>query len=259
MVGLLVVLVIAVAGPGDPDARWQRIDRAAERVLDTRYQKELPRYRDLGDRPREAAGDRRWHPRLDRDGRSRRRGDSGGSIEPRGTSREPHRPADSPSRVLASWMLWGGLAVVIILGVVWLLRELSRYHGDAELDPTAPAQRAIDTGVIDRPLDDADQLAQQGRFAEAIHTLLLRTLQELARVSSTRIVPSLTSREILARISLVADARAALGGLITAVELTYFGDDVPGAADWERCRDQFHVFAAAYRRGGAPASAEVAA
>ena len=34
--------------------------------------------------------------------------------------------------------------------------------------------------MIERPRDDADQLAHEGRFADAIHILLLRTLHELA-------------------------------------------------------------------------------
>jgi hypothetical protein len=57
----------------------------------------------------------------------------------------------------------------------------------------------------------------------------------------------MTSREILARVPLLADARSALADLITAVEITHFGDELANADDYERCRQQFHLFAQAFR------------
>jgi hypothetical protein len=86
----------------------------------------------------------------------------------------------------------------------------------------------------------------------------LRTLQELAHNAAVRVAPANTSREILARVPLLADARSALAGLITAVEITHFGDEPANADDYERCRRQFHVFAAAFRQGG-PAPQAIAA
>ena len=58
---------------------------------------------------------------------------------------------------------------------------------------------------------------------------------------------AMTSREILARVPLLADAREALAGLITAVEITHFGDEPANAGDYDRCRQQFHLFATAFR------------
>ena len=109
--------------------------------------------------------------------------------------------------------------------------------------------------ALHRPLDDADQLAREGRFAEAIHILLLRTFQELARAADVTIAPSLTSREILTRIPLRPGAREALVELTEVVELTWFGDDVPGEADWLRCRGRFDSFVAAYRGASQRAAA----
>ena len=57
---------------------------------------------------------------------------------------------------------------------------------------------------------------REGRFAEAIHALLLETLAALSRAA--RLAPSLTSREIVARVPLPARAREALAGLVAAVE-----------------------------------------
>jgi hypothetical protein len=153
---------------------------------------------------------------------------------------------------LASMLLWGLLVVAIVLVIAIFVREMSGMKGKEE--PVQKPGEEDDGGarlaaVIERPRDDADQLAHEGRFADAIHVLLLRTLHELASQSLVRVTPAMTSREVLARVPLLGDARDALAGLVTAVELTWFGDDVPGPDDYARCRQQFQVFATAYRRG----------
>ena len=68
-----------------------------------------------------------------------------------------------------------------------------------------------------------------------------------------RVGPATTSREILARVPLVADARDALAGLIDAVEHTHFGDDPATEADYARCRERFHALASALASGHARA------
>ncbi|HLL20855.1 MAG TPA: DUF4129 domain-containing protein, partial [Kofleriaceae bacterium] len=130
--------------------------------------------------------------------------------------------------------------------------ELGSSGGDAALpvdDAKAAQRKAVTAAIIDRPLGDADELAARGEFAEAIHTLLLRTLHELARSAMVRVEPSQTSREILSRVPLLAEARDALGVLITYVELTHFGDEPANAEDYARCREQFNRFAHAFRAG----------
>jgi hypothetical protein len=131
----------------------------------------------------------------------------------------------------------------------WLVTELMKYGDeDAAIAADAAADPAERTrNVIERPLGDAEECARRGDFAEAIHTLLLRTMQELARSSAIRMSPAYTSREILARVRLMPEAREALAGLITAVELTHFGADQATTDDYDRCRAQFHKFATAFR------------
>jgi hypothetical protein len=163
-------------------------------------------------------------------------------------TRDLEREQPTAGSTLISYILWGGIIFAIALLLFWMATELLRYGGDdaaiaqAEASPAAP-----DLSVIERPLGDAEELARRGEYREAIHTLLLRTLQELARTASVRVAPAMTSREILGRVPLLADAREALAGLITAVELTHFGGDDASEADYIRCRAQFQVFAAAFR------------
>lgn len=235
----------ADAAPAPPSAA--AIERARQQVLDDRYQPELPRYQ---------AGTGPGGGTARRPGRR-----AGGAL----SERERRmlidtRARDDAGSSLASFVLWGMVIVVVALGASWLVSELSHYGGDAELPPEANDRErghAV-TAIIDRPLGDADELARRGEFAQAIHTLLLRTLHELARSAAVGVAPATTSREILAKVPLLADAREALGGLITAVEITHFGDEPANAADYERCRRQFHVFATAFR-GAAASPPEAAA
>jgi hypothetical protein len=150
---------------------------------------------------------------------------------------------------VASVLMWAVIAVGAGLLVAYAARELGG-GGARDVAPEPPAagpRRGEHHAVVEQPLSDADELAREGRFGEAIHTLLLRTLRELAARSRAALPRSLTSREILARVDLGADARAALGDLVTTTELCHFGDEEPGATDYDRCRRQFHLFAAAYQ------------
>jgi uncharacterized protein DUF4129 len=242
IVAMLALASVAALGTSEaapaPDVRpLNEIDHARQHVLDEAYQDELPFY-----------GPGRGSGAAGAPGRR-----ASGELDEARDQRFDARAHDDRSAVssLMTIVLWGLVIVLGVLGAFWLASELSRYGGDAEL-PADEAQarlQAATAAIIDRPLGDADELARLGEHAEAIHTLLLRTLQELARTVAVRIAPAMTSREVLARVPLLADARAALAGLITAVELTYFGDEPANADDYARCRQQFHVFATAFRGG----------
>jgi len=258
---LLGLAVPGYADPGDtsipapaPAARASRIDQARQAVLDDTYQAELPRYRD----PSGSAGTGAGSAGDGAGGQLRPRRQAGGELgegerdQRMMVDAREHEEGGAASSLM-SFLMWGMVIVIGVLLASWVASELSRYGGDAELPPPEePAGRmhAAAAAIIDRPLGDADELARHGLFAEAIHTLLLRTLQELVRRAAVRVAPATTSREILARVPLSADARSALAGLITAVEITHFGDAPANAADYERCRQQFAVFAQAFRGGG---------
>ncbi len=275
VVALLTAPGVATAAP-DPAT----VGREADRALGRGHQRDLPGFdaeaggqgggggerggeRGGGRAPDESAGGEdgsgaptTGHPRSrDRDRhlgrRSGRRHDGGDRAESADGARAPTGPLSG----LATMLLWALVltaAVVIALG---LYRQIAGYTGE---DAPAPSRKRTDeqlAAVIERPRDDADELAARGQFADAIHTLLLRTLHELASQNLVRVTPAMTSREILARVALLGDARDALSGLIIAVEQTWFGDDVPQLEDYQRCRAQFDHFAAAYRRGAGAAGA----
>lgn len=146
-----------------------------------------------------------------------------------------------PLELLIRILLWTGLAVLVVLALAWLARRLATPPRDVELpDAATPVPREI-------PIESAEALAAAGRWAEAIHSLLLETLSALARAA--RITPSLTSREILARVRLPAAARDALSGLVLAVEVSRFGGAAAREEDYRACLAGFRTFQESYRRG----------
>jgi Domain of unknown function (DUF4129) len=154
----------------------------------------------------------------------------------------PPKPFDlplGPLELLLRILLWTALAVLVALAVIWLARRLSGGARDAEV--AEPAREA----PPEVPIDSAEALAGQGRWAEAIHALLLETLKALSRAA--RLAPSLTSREIVERISLPSGARDALEGLVLAVEVSRFGGEPAAEGDYRACLSRFHAFLDTYR------------
>ncbi len=145
-----------------------------------------------------------------------------------------------PVELLLRLLLWGAIAVLAFLAIAWLVRRLAPGARDVEVaEPAAAAPVAI-------PIASAEALAAEGRFGEAIHALLLETLEALSRAA--RLAPSLTSREIVERVPLPPAARDALGGLVAAVEVSWFGGAEPGEAEYRGCLERFHAFADAFGR-----------
>ncbi len=163
----------------------------------------------------------------------------------------PHAPKPldvhlplGPLELLLQILLWGALAVLAFLAIAWLVRRLAPGARDVEIaEPGAATPVAI-------PIASAEALAAGGRWAEAIHALLLETLQALSRAA--RLAPSLTSREIVARVPLPERARDALSGLVLAVEISRFGGATAAEGDYRACLGRFHAFLESYRAGAAP-------
>ncbi len=231
------VAPVAEAAPAAAPRAATRAEQAAREVLDRRYQRDLPLVPfERGGADRAKDGRR---PKL-APGRAKRAQD-------RQRDQRDQEQLASPIATAMRMIVYGVLAVALVMVLMWLARDLKRGSDTDSLDGEPVPEPTIDQDVLQRPIGDADELARAGRYAEAIHTLLLRTLMELVRATRTRVPASLTSREILARVPLVPAARTALNALVVAVEVTYFGDDASGAADYERCRGEFQRFADAYR------------
>lgn len=94
-------------------------------------------------------------------------------------------------------------------------------------------------------LEDADRLAADGRFDEATHMLLQRSVSQIATARPNWVDPSSTAREIAALPALPESARAAFSTISTRVERSLFALRSLGADDWQAARHAYAEFALA--------------
>lgn len=92
-------------------------------------------------------------------------------------------------------------------------------------------------------LEDADALAAQGKFAEAVHLLLFRSIDEIQEQRSGLIGRALTAREIGALGILPNAVREALMPIIRVVERSFFGGQEVGEPGWQEARASYESFA----------------
>jgi hypothetical protein len=161
----------------------------------------------------------------------------------------PDEVAEVPSRWfdlhlspdLVRVMLWGAV-VLGVLVVVWSLRDslpvLSRSRKIAVRDEVASSAPA---GRLEEAQVEADDLAREGHYGEAMHLLLFKSLNEIRRQRGVSFAVSLTSREILRRTQLSDVGRNSLGAIIVSVERTDFGGRPAGQADYSDCRSNFDI------------------
>jgi hypothetical protein len=144
---------------------------------------------------------------------------------------------------LLKYVFWGGLAVGAALILYFIVRELV---------PERWFRKPTDKTVTDwRPepakaralLEDADALAASGRFEEAIHLLLFRSIDDLVARRPGVVKPALTSRDIAGLAVLPADARSAFSRLAAAVERSFFGGMPAGAEAFQAARNDYESFA----------------
>lgn len=145
-----------------------------------------------------------------------------------------------------SWPVfkWVLLAAAIVLLAVLLWRLLSpaldlrrRSPAPAE-DEWLPAR-----GEALALLEEADRLAAEGRFDEATHLLLQRSVSQIAAARPDWVEPSSTARELAALAGLPEAARSAFAAIAERVERSLFALRRLGAEDWQTAREAYAQFA----------------
>lgn len=173
----------------------------------------------------------------------------------------PEKPVNEPPewlKALAEWleplgralgMNWHvlqwimlGIAVLAVIWLVWRMVEplLGRVRppaADAEPDWTPDREAALAL------LDDADALAAAGRFDEAAHLLLRRSVQHIAAARPDWVHPASTARELAALPALPDRARSAFALITARVERSRYALRALDAADWHAAREAYAAFA----------------
>lgn len=139
------------------------------------------------------------------------------------------------------WILLA-LAVLAVLWAVWRLAEPlleGRRNRPAAEEPAWTPDRDAAMAL----LEDADQLARQGRFDEATHLLLKRSVAQIAEARPDWIHPASTAREIAGITQLPGSAREAFALIAGRVERSLFALSALDQADWHAAREAYARFA----------------
>ena len=148
-------------------------------------------------------------------------------------------------------LLWTVL-VVVVAAFAWMAYQRIRHGEWRWSSPRRKRAGLIDTdqnewvpdGAPARAwLEEADALALQGRFAEAVHHLLLRSIEDIAKYRPMLVRPSITSRELSAADVIPERARTVFGHLASLVERSLFGQREVAADDWSSARKAYADFA----------------
>lgn len=136
-------------------------------------------------------------------------------------------------------LFWLGIGA-LIMGVIYLIITTlmaaklgTRAKKEKDLPPPLYQPEQAQARIL---LDEIDALAAQGKYAEAVHTLLFRSIQDIDANRPNVIRRSLTSREIGELTILTSGARDVFASIASIVERSFFGGQIIGQADFDTAR-----------------------
>jgi hypothetical protein len=143
-------------------------------------------------------------------------------------------------------LFWAGVALLVGAIVYYFARELIRARWPQN-NKTADGTRAVQwqpkAARARALLADADRLAAEGRYAEAVHLLLFRSIDDIDEWRPYLVKPELTSRDISTLEVLPPEARRIFSRIADAVEKSFFGDAAVDAQLFAECRRAYAGFA----------------
>jgi hypothetical protein len=137
------------------------------------------------------------------------------------------------------------LLVALLAGVLvmlWVI--LAPYLADWRERRSEPPEHWVpDREKARALLEEADRVAAQGRFDEAAHLLLYRSIEDIAEKRPDLLRPSTTTREIGAFDALSQRARQAFGVIASHVEASFFARRPLDRSAWDSSREAYRAFA----------------
>jgi hypothetical protein len=151
---------------------------------------------------------------------------------------------------LAYPLMWVAIAVGagLLALVLWqILAPLVRGPRAGKAGGETTPEWAPDAGEALTLLEDADRLAADGRYDEATHLLLKRSVGQIAAARPGLLEPSSTAREIAELPALSDAARGAFALIAGRVERSLFALRSLTVDDWHAARAAYADFALAAR------------
>lgn len=152
------------------------------------------------------------------------------------------------------YIFWAGLilaaALIVYTIVIEIMRRLPQNRTEeAPAEEPPVAQYRPTTAKANALLEEADRLAREGRFGEAVRVLLHRSIEDMEEAFPSAIVPSMTSREIESIEHLSDGGRTTFVKIARAVEASLFAGRPLSADQYTDCRTAYERFVS----GAAPA------
>lgn len=147
----------------------------------------------------------------------------------------------------ATYIFWAGVALIAAFVAYLVIAQLGGYgwasrwkreqidDDDADWRPEARVARTL--------LAEADALAEAGDYEAAVHLLLVRSVEDIARRLPDFLQPSLTARDIAVDARLPARPRDAFSRIAGIVERALFARRSVGSDGWKEARQAYENFA----------------
>ena len=154
-----------------------------------------------------------------------------------------------PVFLLLMYLCAAALVVLIaLLTASWIRNRFAPRLGTQESFQLAPPEIELSS----RPLDLAKEAALRGDHSEAIHLLLLGTIEEIRASLGYEAPPWWTSREIVRLAPLPTCCVHPLEQIVAAVERTHFGEANATKEDFVACAEWHAELRAAARQERGP-------
>jgi hypothetical protein len=143
-------------------------------------------------------------------------------------------------------VFWVGVAALVALLVFLILREVMGVRFSRKRRATArvkPVDWRPDASKALALLEDADALADQGRYDEAVHLILYRSIDDIEGRRPRLVRPALTARDIAALEAVPGAARNAFTLIARVVEASFFGGRSVDRDAFAACRKAYEDFA----------------
>jgi len=144
-------------------------------------------------------------------------------------------------------LFWVGLGLVVAGMLYLILREVAGVRFSRRRRAAKPRGAVADWRPDARKaralLENADRLAAQGRFDQAVRLILHRSVEDIDDRRPRLVRPALTARELAVAGDVPAAARAAFTRIAAIVEFSAFAGQPIGAEAFSQCRTAYEDFA----------------
>ena len=145
--------------------------------------------------------------------------------------------------LVLKWLSVAAFAAAVVFVVVSAYRTWQNLR----LRPRRTDQQTVDvdgatgqrgtSSAVNR-LADAEALALQGAYAEAIHTLLLTVVDTMRGRAEQTVAPALTARELVRLVTLDDDRRLDFASLVDSSERGHFGGRPADRPSFDDCHQR---------------------